>query len=119
MMNSYDLEIARKRSGELSKNNKSDFDENVSESNSEDDADNQSIENDHEGFNIHDFCHDTFNSDYENIDLKNFESDTKDPVRFPMSNKPPKRIQENLFKIVGHKLFRRNVALISEEMKKI
>ena len=61
--------------------------------------------------NINPYC-----SDYDNIDINNFENDDNDPVRFPISTFPTDRTQKNLDKIIGNNLLSRNVALVSESL---
>ena len=115
LMNAYDHDIARKRAGELSKEQKNEYGKECSGSDS--DSPNQANDDDDDDdFNPGDFgllAHLT-KSDYSNIDTNKFETDKKDPVRFPISSIPSNRTQNNLDKISGNKLFRRNVALLAE-----
>ena len=122
IMNAYDLNVARKRAGEIAKAQKHDS-ENISSDDSSDDEnikDNEKKDDD-EDFHPEDFLTDTnrFNSDYDNIDLATFETDDTDPVRFPISSSPSDRTKESLNKISGNNLFRRNIALVSDSLPDI
>ena len=119
LMNAYDFDIARRRAGEISREQKNEARSGGSDSSSDDDSDNIV---DDDGFIPSDeFGSDAnlFNSDYSNIDLLNFENDKKDPVRFPNICIPSTRTQKCLDKINGNNLFRRNIALLSDRMPQL
>ena len=115
LLNAYDYDIARKRAGELSKEQKYECGNENTESDS-DDANH--VTDDDDGFNPidFDFVTNLTTSDYSNIDVKTFEKSKKDPARFPISSISSDRTQKNLDKISGNKLFRRNVALVSDRL---
>jgi len=116
MMNSYDLDVARRRSGEIQKMQRIEKLDNSgsdsSESSSENEEDNQ---NSDDGFHLDDFVDGiTYGSDYNNLDFDELTNDDNDPVRFPISTSYSDRTTRSLQKISGNKLFRRNVAIVSD-----
>jgi len=116
MMNNYDLDVARKRSGENKRRQTADDKSDCSEngSNSEKDVDDNDA-----GFNPDDFVGAVlYSSDYTNLDFNEFENDDTDPVRFPISTMHSVTTTDTLKKINGHNLFRRNVAILCDLLPK-
>jgi len=80
MMNHNDLDVARKRCGEIRILDKMDEKSNCSENNSDSEQD---VQHNEDGFHPEDFTGGIlFNSDYSNLDFSKYETTDNDPVRF-------------------------------------
>ena len=116
MLNAYDYDRARRRAGEISREQKNKDRNRCSDSSSDEEIDNVFEDDDFLPSREFDSDAKLYNSDYSNIDTLTFENDKKDPVRFPVTCLPSGRTQKCLDKIKGNNLFRRNIALLSNSM---
>ena len=116
LLNAYDFDRARKRAGEISREQKKEDRNRCPDSSSDDE--NENVFEDDGLLPSHEFDSDAnlYNSDYSNIDKLTFENDETDPVRFPVTCLPSSRTQKCLEKNNGNNLFRRNIALLSTSM---
>jgi len=99
--NNFDLDVARKRSGEIQRMQKLDTIDNDSDS-SQSISDNERNNHDNEdGFHLEDFidCI-TYNSDYYNLAFDEFQNDDNDPVRFPKSTPYSDKITGSIKKLM-------------------